>query len=71
MISWLHNRGMNCNVTMRKGSLYKLIVPLKPKEKAFKIVGILLDHGHTAVGCLLICDLNPIELAWAQNKEVK
>jgi hypothetical protein len=37
MISWLRNSGVDCNETMCKDSLYKLIVPLKPKEKAFKI----------------------------------
>jgi hypothetical protein len=56
---------------MRKDSLYKLIVPLKPKEKAFKMDRILSDYRHTVV--LLppyTCDLNAIELAWAEIKRI-
>jgi hypothetical protein len=31
MISWLRNNGVDCNAIIRKDSLYKLTVPLKPK----------------------------------------
>jgi transposase len=71
MISWLRNNGVDCNATMHKDSLYKLIVPLKPKEKAFKIDRILSDYGHTVVRLPpYMCDLNPIELAWAKIKRI-
>jgi hypothetical protein len=56
---------------MRKDSLYKLTVPLKPKEKAFNIDRILSDYGHTVVRLPpYMCDLNPIELAWAKIKRI-
>jgi hypothetical protein len=69
MISWLRNNGVDCNATMRKDSLYKLIVPLKPKEKAFNTDRILSDYGHTVVRLPpYMCDPNPIELAWDKIK---
>jgi transposase len=71
MISWLRNNGVDYNATMCKDSLYKLIVPLKPKEKAFKIYRILSDYGHTVVQLPpYMCNLNPIELAWAKIKRI-
>jgi hypothetical protein len=55
MISWLRNSGVDCNETMCKDSLYKLIVPLKPKEKAFKIDKSCQTVGIQLFGCLLTC----------------
>jgi hypothetical protein len=53
MISWLRKKGVNCNETMRKNEIYNLILPLKPKEKIYKIDHIkkntviqLLDYLH-------------------------
>jgi transposase len=64
MISWLRNSCVDCNASMRKDSRYKLIVPLKPKEKDFKLGRILSDYEHTVVRLPpYMCDLNPIELA--------
>jgi hypothetical protein len=57
---------------MHKDSLYKLnVVPLKPKEKGFKIDRIFSDYEHTVVRLPpYMCDLNPIELAWAKIKRI-
>jgi hypothetical protein len=69
MISWLHNKGVDCNVTMCKSSFY--IVPLKPKEKAFTIDSILSDYNHTVVQLPpYMCDLKPLELEWAKMKRI-
>jgi hypothetical protein len=48
---------------MHKDSLYKLIVPLKHKEKAFKVDSFFSDCGHTAVWLpSYMCDVNPMNL---------
>jgi hypothetical protein len=64
VISRFHNRGIDCNVTMHKDSLYKLIVPLKPKEKAFRI-----DYGRCSAASLHVCDLNLTEIVWTKVRE--
>jgi hypothetical protein len=71
IISWLHNGGVNCSVTMCKDSPYRLIVLLKPKKKAFEIDSILSEYGHTAVQLPpYMCNLNPIELTRAIIKRI-
>lgn len=71
MISWLRNKGVDCNESMRKNDLYNQILSLKPKEKVFKIDSILSGHGHSVVRLPpYMCDLNPIELAWAKIKRI-
>jgi transposase len=58
-------------MTICKNSLYKLTVPLKLKEKAFKTYSIFSGYGHTAVWLPpYMCDLNPIGLAWAKIKRI-
>jgi hypothetical protein len=49
MISWLRNKGVNCNETMRNIELYNILLPLKTKEKINKIDHILEKYGHTVV----------------------
>lgn len=47
----------------------KLILPLKPLEKVYKIDAMVADHGHTVIRLPpYMCDLNPTELAWAKIK---
>jgi hypothetical protein len=41
MLSWLRNRGVECNEGLRKNDLYNQIFSLNPKEKVFKIDCIL------------------------------
>jgi hypothetical protein len=51
--------------------MYNVILPLKSKEEIYKIDYILENSGNTVV--LLPpykCDLNPIEVAWANNIEI-
>ncbi|PNF33229.1 hypothetical protein B7P43_G11383 [Cryptotermes secundus] len=69
MISWLRHKGVDCNESMWKNDLYNQILSLKPKEKVFKINSILSGHGHSVIRLpLYMCDLDPIELAWAKIK---
>jgi hypothetical protein len=70
-ISWIRKKGVNCNEKMRKNELYNLILPLKPKEKIYKIDHILKTYGHAVVRQPpYMCDLNPIELAWAKIERI-
>jgi hypothetical protein len=52
-----------------KNELYNLVLPLKSKEKAYKIDRMLETYGHALVRLPpYMCDLNLIELAWAKMK---
>jgi transposase len=56
---------------MRKNELCNLILPLKPKEKIYKIDHNLEKYGHTVVRLPpYMCNLNPKELAWAKIKRI-
>lgn len=69
MIEWLSNRGIKCDSSMRKPELFDLIVAHTPSEKVFVIDELLKEKGRTVLRLPpYMCDLNPIELAWAQIK---
>ncbi|KAJ4432283.1 hypothetical protein ANN_20901 [Periplaneta americana] len=71
MIEWLRKKGVECNETMRKSDLYKLILPLKPKEKTYRIDNMLSGSGHVVIRLPpYMCDLNAIELAWSKIKRI-
>lgn len=71
MIEWLRKKGVECNETMRKNDLYKLILPLKPKEKTYRIDNMLSGSGHVVIRLPpYMCDLNAIELAWSKIKRI-
>ncbi|KAF6216686.1 hypothetical protein GE061_001032 [Apolygus lucorum] len=69
MITWLLNRGIKCDTTMRKAELFNLVTAHAPAEKVFVIDEMLKNEGHKVLRLPpYMCDLNPIELAWAQMK---
>ncbi|KAJ4440379.1 hypothetical protein ANN_08520 [Periplaneta americana] len=69
MIEWLRKKGVKCNETIHKNDLYKLILPLKPKEKTYRIDNMLSGSGHVVIRLPpYMCDLNAIELAWSKIK---
>ncbi|KAJ4426456.1 hypothetical protein ANN_27270 [Periplaneta americana] len=71
MISWLENNNMPFAVEMRKTELFMLIEKHKCPEKTFRIDQILKFHGHDVLRLPpYMCDLSPIELAWAKVKRV-
>ena len=49
MVLWLMRKDINCDMTMRKETLYELISMNMPLEKIFKIDELLKAHGHTVV----------------------
>ena len=54
---------------MRKEHLFQIIELHRPREKQYKIDQFLSSKGHTVVRLPpYMCDLNPIELAWAKVK---
>jgi transposase len=49
--------------------LYDFIEKLEPPEKMYKIDQIFNVHSHAVISFPpYMCDLNPIELAWAKLK---
>ncbi|CAK1583270.1 unnamed protein product [Parnassius mnemosyne] len=56
---------------MRKDQLFHLVQLHKPTEKSFKIDEFIRSQGHIVVRLPpYMCDLNPIELAWAKVKRI-
>lgn len=71
MIDWLHNNNIKCSAEMKKFQLYELVEKHKPKEKVYRIDMALKKHGHSVLRLPpYMCDLNPIELAWAKVKRL-
>jgi hypothetical protein len=71
MVDWLQANVCLADISMRKTVLYDFIEKLKPLEKMYKIDQIFNVHGHAVTRlppCM--CDLNPIELAWAKLKNL-
>jgi hypothetical protein len=66
MISWLHNKGISCNESMNTNDLYNSILPLKPKQKTYKMSG----HGHTILWFNICVWHESIEHAWAKIKHI-
>jgi hypothetical protein len=42
MIDWLERHGIQCDCSMRKGTLYTIVNSVKPKEDAIKVMVTLL-----------------------------
>jgi transposase len=65
----LRRQGEADNVSTRKANLFAAIEKLKPKDNILKVHNMLHVHGHIALRTPpYMCDLNPIELAWANIK---
>lgn len=71
MLEWLTKNNVKASITMRKDELFHLVQLHKPIEKSFKIDEFIRSHGHVVVRLPpYMCDLNPIELAWAKVKRI-
>ncbi|CAH2099013.1 unnamed protein product [Euphydryas editha] len=71
MLDWLTKNNVQASPSMRKAELYDLIQQNKTREKTFKIDELLKCHGHDVLRLPpYMCDLNPIELAWAKVKRL-
>nr|XP_012143884.1 PREDICTED: uncharacterized protein LOC105662865 [Megachile rotundata] len=69
MIEWLLKNNVTHAESMRKFELYDLISKNKPDNKQFKADELLKLHGHNVLRLPpYMCELNPIELVWAQIK---
>lgn len=71
MVEWLQKNRIQCSLEMKKFALYELIEKHKPREKVYHIDVELKKRGHSVLRLPpYMCDLNPIELAWAKVKRV-
>ncbi|KAJ8915919.1 hypothetical protein NQ315_015534 [Exocentrus adspersus] len=71
MILWLSKRNITHDPALRKMELYEIVQANKPPEdeKNYKIDRIIRSNGHIPLRTPpYMCELNPIELAWAQVK---
>ncbi|CAG4954644.1 unnamed protein product [Colias eurytheme] len=65
---WLLENNIPFDLQLRKPSLVQLVKKHKP-DPIYEIDELLGQHGHTVVRLPPYhCDLNPIELIWAQAK---
>lgn len=70
MVAWLTKRGIQPNTSLRKPEIFDLVIANSPIEKRYKIDEILKSSGHSVLRLPpYMCDLNPIELGWAQIKK--
>ncbi|XP_029055141.1 uncharacterized protein LOC114882418 [Osmia bicornis bicornis] len=68
MVDWLTTNGIPCSENMRKFELLELIDRNRP-PKTYKIDQIVQLSGHTILRLPpYMCNLNPIELVWAEIK---
>lgn len=71
MVSWLQKKGVPCDLSMRKITLTELIEKNKPNKKQYAINSLFEHYGHTVLRLPpYMCELNPIELAWAKVKSI-
>lgn len=69
MMEWLSKNKIPFSETMRKPELFEIINRHKPLEKKYKIDSLIRQFGHIPLRLPpYMCELNPIELAWAQVK---
>lgn len=71
MISWLEKKAIPHDPKSRKWELFELIQIHKTSNDEKKIVvdRVIRDHGHIPIRLPpYMCELNPIEIAWAQLK---
>lgn len=70
IVAWLKRKGVECDITDRKYVLIELLLKHKPTEKKYVVDKLFQDHGHQVLRLPpYMCDLNPIELAWAKIKK--
>ncbi|XP_047990121.1 uncharacterized protein LOC125229345 [Leguminivora glycinivorella] len=70
-IDWLTRNNIMADITMRKDHLCDLIELHKAPENTFKMDKLIKRHGHDVLRLPpYMCDLNPIELAWAKVKRL-
>ena len=66
---WLRRKRVKFDEGLHKVDLYDLIVKHRPQEKTFRVDHRLSEYGHTVLRLPpYMCDLSPIELAWAKIK---
>ncbi|CAK1584320.1 unnamed protein product [Parnassius mnemosyne] len=71
MLEWLTRNNVETSLSMRKAELFDVIKLHAPQEKTFKMDQLIRSHGHEVLRLPpYMCDLNPIELAWAKIKRV-
>ncbi|XP_030754704.1 uncharacterized protein LOC115881383 [Sitophilus oryzae] len=71
IIAWLTKKGINHDANARKFDLFDLVLLHKPPDdqKNYVVDRIIREHGHTPLRTPpYMCELNPIELAWARLK---
>ncbi|XP_050294327.1 uncharacterized protein LOC126734670 [Anthonomus grandis grandis] len=71
MTEWLTKNGIQHDPAARKWELFEIIQRNKPPsdEKNYVVDRIIRTHGHVALRTPpYMCELNPIELVWAQLK---
>lgn len=71
MVAWLSKKGITHDPTARKFALFELVQLHKPPgdQKNYAIDTIIKNQGHIPLRTPpYMCELNPIELAWAQIK---
>lgn len=69
MVEWLCRHGVPCDIKMRKPVLFSLVENHKPPEKQYRVDVEFQAKGHKLIRLPpYMCDLNPIELAWAKIK---
>jgi transposase len=69
MIQWLKNNNIEIEPNLFKAELYNIIKLNKPNKVTYKIDEIAKSHGHEVLRLPAYhCELNPIELIWAQVK---
>ena len=70
MIKWLEENNIQHAATMKKYQLVELIQRNKSLDKTYKVDKLFKRHGHTVRLPPYMCELNPIELAWAKIKRI-
>lgn len=71
MVDWLSKHSVEASITMRKDELFKLIELRNLKRYTSKIGEIMKAYEHEVLQLPpYMCDLNPIEVAWAKIKDI-
>lgn len=69
IIEWLQGRGIECDASMLRTELWELVEKAKPKYDKLAVDELAATHNITVLRLPPYhCELNPIELVWAQIK---